>query len=115
MTILQVQEPVAFVDRLATLTPDQWASIVAAGPDWDAAWDRALELGALTFAQPAMDAARTAGAGIGGAALAGAAAAAVALEDRLGPDDCRALYAPFASIVPYAERRLPVWRHTGAA
>lgn len=113
--VFEVHESMTFVKQLASLTPDQWLSIEPASGAWDAAWDCALGLGALTVAVPVMAAARAAGAGPGRAALAGAAAAAVALEDHLSPEHFDALYAPFSSILPRAERRFPAWGRTGAA
>jgi hypothetical protein len=113
--VLDAQESNPFLDRLAAMTPDEWASIGSASAAWDAAWERALAAGALDLALPAMAVARASGASLGRAALAGAAAAALELEDLLRPEDFEALYAPFAPIVVRAERRLPAWGRTGAA
>ena len=113
--VLEIQEPLTFVDRIAALTPAEWAVIGPAGAAWDAAWEHALDEGALVFALPVMAAARAAGAGLRPAALLGAAAAALELEARLDPDQFEALSAPLAPIFGAAERRFPAWGRTGAA
>ena len=113
--VFEVRESVTFLDRLAALTPDRWASIGPAGAAWDAAWERALDEGALLLALPAMAAARAAGAGLRPAALVGAAVAAVELEERLRPDEFDALYEPLAPVFGPAERRFRAWGRTGAA
>ena len=97
-----------FRAAVTTLAAEDWARVRPAGPAWDAAWERALDLGAETEAEAVMPAARRAGASVGQAALAGAAAAALELADALDPDDVAVLCAPFAGLVAVALPAAPV-------
>jgi len=97
----------SFLAGLAALDEAGWRRVaIAAGDDarqledWDSAWNLVVALGLDGEAHPAMAAAREAGAGLRVQALAGAACAAVAARGQIGERRFRALYRPFAEVLP---------------
>jgi hypothetical protein len=97
----------SFLAGIAGLNAPSWdtaerdaAATVERLEGWDSAWSLVLALGLEHEAEPAIAAAREAGASPRLQALAGAACAAVAARGQLGERRFRALYRPFAQVLP---------------
>jgi hypothetical protein len=97
----------SFLAGIAALDEADWATVETAAQgtadhlqEWDSAWNLVIALGLAGEAHPAMAAAREAGAGLRVQALAGAACAAVAARGQIGERRFRALYRPFAEVLP---------------
>jgi hypothetical protein len=97
----------SFLAGMPTLGEADWRKVELAARDtverleeWDAAWNLVVALGLDREAHPAMAAAAEAGAGLRVQALAGAACAAVAARGQIGERRFRALYRPFADVLP---------------
>jgi hypothetical protein len=99
-----------FLAELDGLRPEDWQHVEVACrrtlerfEEWDSAWNLVVALHLDGEAHPAMAIARSAGATPRVQALAGAACAAVAARGQLGERRFRALYAPFAEVLPVEE------------
>ena len=97
----------SFLAGITNLTEADWRKVEAAAgatlerlEEWDAAWNVVVALGLSRAAHPAMAAAAEAGSTPRVQALAGAACAAVAARGQIGERPFRALYRPFAEVLP---------------
>jgi len=96
-----------FLAGIGNLSDADWKRVEAQAShvlerleDWDSAWNLVVALGLAGAAHPAMSAAAEAGASGRVQALAGAAYAAVTARGQIGERRFRALYQPFAEVLP---------------
>ena len=97
----------SFLAGIGSLSDVEWKRVEAEAAqvleqleEWDSAWNLVVALGLAGACHPAMSAAAEAGAGPRVQALAGAAYAAVAARGQIGERRFRALYRPFALVLP---------------
>ncbi|MDQ6917963.1 MAG: hypothetical protein M3Z98_01260 [Candidatus Dormibacteraeota bacterium] len=97
----------SFHAGIAGFSDSDWRRVEAAAgrtlerlDDWDSAWNLVVALGISTAAHPAMAAAAEAGQSIRVQALTGAAYAAISARGQIGERRFRALYRPFADVLP---------------
>ena len=96
-----------FLAALGAFGVDEWNQVEAAAEltmerleEWDSAWNLVVALHLDGEARPAMAEARAAGASLHVQALTGAACASIAARGQIGERRFRALYRPFAGLLP---------------
>lgn len=96
-----------FLAGLAAFGAEEWRQVEAASEpamerleEWDSAWNLVVALRLDGEARPALAEARAAGASLRVQALTGAACASIAARGQIGERRFRALYRPFAALLP---------------